>query len=82
MNSKKRLVNTIVNSLNERWVDWKFDKYYATHTKSNVSIWIANDIFFIRVAQPVTINFNIIDKLKIYKTIETAKNKMVLLKIS
>lgn len=74
------LTEEIVHSLIVNTNDWRFDEYLAT--KGNLSIWIGNGIFSLRVEEPVILNFSLFEKLKLWKAIKIAKNKLLTFELS
>ena len=75
-------VEMLIKSLQDPDEEWLFDCYTATHRAKNVSIWIANVPMLSLETYPVAIGMSLMEKLKVYRAMKTARRNWLIRKLS
>lgn len=79
----RKFVRDIINDIKNNPDCWMEDEYTlerktGEHWRVNLSIWISNGLFFIGVTRPVTIKFNLYEKIMMRGAINEFRKNRVL----
>ncbi|NQZ76750.1 MAG: hypothetical protein HRT61_11730 [Ekhidna sp.] len=73
MSNSSEIVDALVDAIGKRPDDFTLGEFRLTDEKTDLSIWIANGLWFYRVYSPFEAKLNLLQKIRLHYYIEKLK---------
>ena len=81
MTSKKDVVSAIISSFEIDPDNWVFSDYALKNKKTHFNIWVGSGFWFLKVQNPVPLEINFFQRLRLNKAIKSLGSRKCLLAI-